>query len=130
MTGRKDGQFITNKRKKMYRKPDMTARRGMTVNEGVLGISIERKIEAMMESGEELGEAIKPMYTDKKDGVLPSTDIRTDRHVIAAELSSKTAKRDRRGATPTATDTEAKKEVVDEKSKASADATTPKEGGK
>lgn len=59
------------------------------VNESYEGESIEEKIEKMLANNEPL-ESISPMiYTERKDGVLPEYDIRTDRFEIAREAMTK-----------------------------------------
>lgn len=59
------------------------------INESYDGESIEEKIEKMLANNEPL-ESISPMiYTERKDGVLPEYDIRTDRFEIAREAMTK-----------------------------------------
>lgn len=49
------------------------------------GESIEQKIARIIESGEPIDAAAPIIYTDRKDGVLPEYDIRTDRWEIAQD---------------------------------------------
>ncbi len=58
-------------------------------NEGFEGLSIEREIEKLIEDKTAI-EATSPIiYTERKDGVRPEFDIRTDRFDIALEAMSK-----------------------------------------
>lgn len=60
-------------------------------NEGFEGISIEREIEKLIEDKTAI-EATSPIiYTERKDGVQPQYDIRTDRWAIAQEAMNKVA---------------------------------------
>lgn len=52
-------------------------------NDTYNGISIEEKVRRIMENGNSEEEVFPIIYTDKKDGVLPAFDIRTDRFEIA-----------------------------------------------
>lgn len=65
------------------------------------GETIEKKIERITESGEPISDRAEMIYTDRKEGVLPAYDIRTDKHVIAIDAmdvasKSNTAKREHR----------------------------------
>lgn len=72
------------------------------INQGLVGVPIERKIERMINNGEPIDSnphADGMLYTERKDGVLPGYDIRTDKWDIALDATdkvskSKTAKRD------------------------------------
>lgn len=56
------------------------------------GESIERQIERLLTSGEKI-ESISPLlYTDRKDGVLPETNIRTDKMEIARKAMGEVSK--------------------------------------
>lgn len=60
-------------------------------NEGFEGTSIEREIEKLIEDKTAI-EATSPIiYTERKDGVQPQYDIRTDRFDIALEAMTKVA---------------------------------------
>lgn len=54
------------------------------VNKAVMSESLERKIERMMSNGTPIGDAVTPVFTERKDGVLPETDIRTDKWEMSA----------------------------------------------
>ena len=63
------------------------------------GESIERKMFRVTTSNEPIENVSPLLYTDRKDGVLPETDFRTDRTAIAqsamgAVTKSKIAKRE------------------------------------
>lgn len=52
-------------------------------------VSLEEKIRCLLANNSPI-DSISPMlYTDRKDGVLPQTDIRTDRWEIAVETADK-----------------------------------------
>lgn len=53
------------------------------INESVEGSSIEEKMRETTLNGQPIESAAPLLYTDKKDGVLPEYDIRTDRWSIA-----------------------------------------------
>ena len=53
------------------------------INESVEGRSIEDKMREATLNGQPIESASPLIYTDKKDGVLPEYDIRTDRWDIA-----------------------------------------------
>lgn len=70
-------------------KPQKTS---INVNQSYTGTTIERKIERMMNNGEPVGDGAAIQYTERKDGVHPLTDIRTDRMELAVEARDKIAK--------------------------------------
>lgn len=47
------------------------------------GECIEKKIDRMLTDGEPIEDTAPVIYTEYKDGVLPATDIRTDRMELA-----------------------------------------------
>lgn len=53
------------------------------INESVEGRSIEEKMRETTLNGQPIDSAAPLLYTDRKDGVLPEYDIRTDRWSIA-----------------------------------------------
>lgn len=82
----------------------------ITINKGVVGESLERRIERKINNNEPMdGMDNTPLiYTERKDGVGKGYDIRTDRWEVAVEASDtvhkgRAAKRDKK----------AKKEVID-----------------
>lgn len=62
------------------------------INESVEGKSVEEKMREITINGQPIDNAAPLIYTDKKDGVLPQYDIRTDRWDIALETTDKIAR--------------------------------------
>ena len=62
------------------------------INESVEGQSIEEKMQQATMNGQPIESAAPMIYTDKKDGVLPQYDIRTDRWDIALSATDKVAR--------------------------------------
>lgn len=56
------------------------------------GLSIEEEMLKAKEGKEPLKATVKVTYNDRKDGVLPQHDIRTDRWKIAQEQTTKVHK--------------------------------------
>lgn len=56
------------------------------------GEPIEAKIRRIMNNKEPITDGAPLIYTDRKDGVLPSYNIRTDRFDVAVEAMDKVAK--------------------------------------
>lgn len=72
---------------------------GICCNETVEGISIEKKIERVMQAKEPIDDSAPIMFTERKDGVLPEYNIRTDKWDVAmtamdAVAKSRIARRD------------------------------------
>ena len=61
-------------------------------NESVVGVSIERKVERITESKEPITDGAPLIYTERKEGVIPAYDVRTDRFEIAVEAMGKVVK--------------------------------------
>lgn len=59
------------------------------INESVEGRSIEDKMRETTLNGQPIESAAPLLYTDKKAGVLPEYDIRTDRWSIAQQTVDK-----------------------------------------
>lgn len=57
----------------------------LTVNKSFPGQSIEQRVEKILHSREPITDGAPRIYTERKDGVLPQYDIRTDRWEIAVE---------------------------------------------
>lgn len=65
----------------------------LRINESKEGEPIEMKIERKVNNGEPMNEpGVTLLYTERSKGVLPETDIRTDRFEIAIEATDKIAK--------------------------------------
>lgn len=77
----------------MYTQPKFN-KTSLKVNESYQGSPIERKLERMMNNNEPLDQGAQIQYTERKDGVLPNTDIRTDRFEHAIDARDAIAKSD------------------------------------
>lgn len=56
-----------------------------------MGESLEDKVRRVVDNKEPIEQISPIIYTDRKDGVLPQYDIRTDRFEIAQDAMSKVA---------------------------------------
>lgn len=65
------------------RKSIVTARTSITLNQSQEGETIEDKIERIVNNNEAITDGAPIVYTERKDGVLPEYNIRTDRFEIA-----------------------------------------------
>lgn len=63
-----------------------------SINKSVEGQTLEQKIERIVTNKEPIKGETKLIYTDRKDGVKPSYNIRTDRWEIAIDAMQKTEK--------------------------------------
>lgn len=61
-------------------------------NNTVVAESLECKVRRILASKESIKDGAPIIYTDRKDGVLPQYDIRTDRMEIAVDAMTKGAK--------------------------------------
>ena len=61
----------------------------LRVNKSVVGERIEEKVERIVNNKEPIRDASPIIYTEKKDGVLPAYNVRTDRWEIATEAMDK-----------------------------------------
>lgn len=62
------------------------------VNDSVVGETIEMKMERVVNNNEPITDGAPIVYTERKDGVKPEYDIRTDRFEIAVEAMDKVEK--------------------------------------
>lgn len=81
-----------------YNTPTKTT---LSVNTGYEGETIEQKVNRILNNNEPIKDGAPIMYTERKDGVLPETNIRTDRWEVAldamgAVTSTHQAKREER----------------------------------
>lgn len=74
----------------MY-KPNKPTPTTICVNKHYEGESIEAKIRRVVNNKEPISDGAPLIYTDRKDGVRPEYDIRTDRFEIAVEAMDKVA---------------------------------------
>lgn len=58
---------------------------GFRVNNSVEGETIENKIERIVTQKEPIKDGAEKIYTDRKEGVKPAYNIRTDRFELAVE---------------------------------------------
>lgn len=61
-------------------------------NKSKQGETIEQKIERIVNNKEPIKDGAPLLYTERKEGIKASTNIRTDRWEIAVEASNKIAK--------------------------------------
>lgn len=106
MTVGKDRQFKNTKNKYMLyikTKPTTTT---ISKNTAIIGETIEQKVRRVTTNKEPIKDGAPLIYTQRKDGVLPGTDIRTDRWDVAIDAHTKIdkthkAKREERHKTKT-----------------------------
>lgn len=75
----------------MYR-PNKPKRTTLKVNDSYIGETIEQKIERIVNNKEPITDGAPIIFTERKDGVLPEYDIRTDRFEVAVEAMDKVTK--------------------------------------
>ncbi|AXH74812.1 MAG: hypothetical protein [Microviridae sp.] len=80
--------FNNIKTNKMYKTQEIT-RKYLAVNNSYQGESIEIKIQRLVKNKEPLDGTVPLTYTEKKDGVLPEYNIRTDKWEVATEAMDK-----------------------------------------
>lgn len=72
----------------MYRK-NAIPKSSIKRNESQIGETIEQKIFRITNNKEPINDGAPLIYTERKDGVLPGYDIRTDRFEVAVEAMDK-----------------------------------------
>lgn len=72
-----------------YKKPQQTTLR---VNKSYVGESIEQKVHRILNNKEPIKDGAPRIYTERRDGVRPEYDIRTDRFEHAIEAMDKVAR--------------------------------------
>lgn len=72
----------------MY-KNNLNNRTGFNINNSVEGERIEDKVERLVNNREPIRDASTIIYTEKKDGVMPAYNARTDRFEVAIEAMDK-----------------------------------------
>lgn len=75
-------QFIMYKVKKANRT-------SLTVNKTYTGMTIEKRIQLMVNNKEPITDSVPLIYTERKEGVRPEYDIRTDRFDLALDYMDK-----------------------------------------
>lgn len=71
------------------KKQDITT---LNVNEGYEGESIEKKVKRIMNNKEPIKDGAPLIFTERKEGVKPGYDVRTDRFEVALDAMDKVAK--------------------------------------
>lgn len=84
----------------MYKRQTTPYKTTMKKNKSFVGETIEGKIRRIMNNKEPIKDSAPQVYTDRKDGVVPSLDIRTDKWEHAIDHTSNieksnTAKREK-----------------------------------
>ncbi len=72
----------------MYRKQQIKGT-SITINESVEGESIEWKVNRILNNKEPITDGAPILYSERKDGVIPAYNIRTDRWEVAVEAMDK-----------------------------------------
>lgn len=67
----------------------------MRVNESYVGERLEEKINRIVNNKEPITDGAPLVYTERKEGVVPATDIRTDRFEVAVDAMDKVAQQHR-----------------------------------
>lgn len=75
----------------MYKKIKAT-RTSLSINDSIVGESIEAKIARMLKNGEGEARPVDLIFTERKMGILPDYNIRTDRMEAALEAMDKVSK--------------------------------------
>lgn len=75
----------------MYKKQKQN-KTTLQVNKAYEGESIEEKVRRIVNNKEPIKDGAPLIYTDRKDGVQPGYDIRTDRFEVAVEAMDKVTK--------------------------------------
>lgn len=68
----------------MYKTPIME-KSTLGINESIQGEPIEHKLDRVVTNGEGVEDGAPAIYTERKDGVLPAYDIRTDKWDLAID---------------------------------------------
>ena len=73
----------------MYNKKTKAARTSLKVNESYEGETIEQKVVRITQNKEPIKDGSPRVYTERKEGVRPDMDIRTDRWEVAVDAMDK-----------------------------------------
>lgn len=76
---------------KMYKTPTMK-NGNISVNKSKEGETLEQKVERIVTNKEPIKDGAPLIYTERKEGIRASTNIRTDRFEVAILASEKIAK--------------------------------------
>lgn len=61
----------------------------LNVNNSIEGETIENKVSRIMNNNEAISDGAPVIYTERKDGVIPEFDIRSDRFEMAIDAMDK-----------------------------------------
>lgn len=67
--------------------PILPSHTTIEINESTEGETIETRVERIMNNKEPIEDGAPAIYTPRKDGVLPETNIRTDRFELALDAT-------------------------------------------
>lgn len=67
----------------------------LKVNQAMEGQTMEQKIERMLANGETPEGGTEMIYTERKEGIVPAYDIRTDRFDVALDAMTKSSASER-----------------------------------
>lgn len=89
----------------MFRKNIITTKTTLNSNDGYEGETIEKKMRRILNNNEPIVDGAPIVYTERKDGVRPEFNIRTDTWEIACEAmdavnQAKLAQRTEKNKTP------------------------------
>ena len=73
-------------------KQNRAEKTSIRVNNSYIGERIEEKIERIVHNGEPIQDGAPIVYTERKDGVKPEYNIRTDRFDVAIDAMDKVSK--------------------------------------
>lgn len=76
----------------MFHKNIIKSKTSINVNDSYEAESLERKIERMISNKEDMDHSVPLTYTEKKNGVLPEYNIRTDKWEIATDAMDQIAR--------------------------------------
>lgn len=71
----------------MYKRLVKKGKTSIKVNESYIGESIEVKVRRVVNQNEPITDGAPRIYTERKDGVKPEYDIRTDRFELAVDAT-------------------------------------------
>jgi len=78
----------------MYKR-NKPATTSLKINSSYEGERIEQKVNRIVNNKEPIKDGAPIIYTERKDGVLPAYDIRTDKYEIAVEAMEKVSQAQR-----------------------------------
>lgn len=71
----------------MYQKKVYLEKTSLKINDSFVGETIEQKVRRVTRQNEPITDGAQRIYTERKDGVRPEYDIRTDRFELATEAT-------------------------------------------